>query len=106
MSKCFELPAEANIYNIMETRDSLQAWVAEQNLKSQGPLEISARDVEEIDGAGLQLLASLSSTVPDWRLVDASPIFMDACRTMGFDHWLDVRYLRTEAFGATGRETT
>jgi hypothetical protein len=106
MSKCFELPAEANIYNIMETRESLLAWVAEQNLRSHGPLEISARDVAEIDGAGLQLLASLGSTAPGWRLVDASPIFLDACRTLGFDAWLDLRYLKAADSSANARETT
>ena len=79
MSKGFELPAEANIYNIMEIRESLLAWVAEQDTRAQGPLEVSARDVAEIDGAGLQLLASLSSTAPGWRLAKQSSTSNRSC---------------------------
>ena len=54
MSEPFELPTELNIYSALETRDALLAWVTEQMGKGQDGLEISARNVEEVDGSGLQ----------------------------------------------------
>lgn len=93
MSDRFELPSELNIYSALESRDALLAWASEQMTKAKGYLEISARDVAEVDGAGLQLLAALSNMEQTWHLVDTSEPFADACRTMGFGHWLDPRYL-------------
>ena len=60
-------------------------------------LEVSARDVGEVDGSGLQLVASLSNMDTPWRLVETSDAFAEACRLMGFAHWLDKRYLKTGA---------
>jgi ABC-type transporter Mla MlaB component len=94
MGERFELPSELNIYGAIETRDALLAWVSEHSAKSPDGLEISARDVGEIDGAGLQLLASLSNMEQSWQLVEASEVFVDACRTLGLTHWLDKRYLK------------
>jgi ABC-type transporter Mla MlaB component len=94
MSERFELPAELNIYGALETRDTLLSWVTEQVAKPHDYLQISARDVAEIDGSGLQLLAALSNMEHTWHLVEASPTFEEACRTMGFAHWLDKRYLK------------
>jgi anti-anti-sigma regulatory factor len=95
MVERFELPAELNIYSALETRDALLAWVAEQTSKGRDFLEISARDVAEVDGSGLQLLAALSNGDTPWRLVEASTPFADACRTIGLTSWLDARYLKT-----------
>jgi anti-anti-sigma regulatory factor len=83
-----------NIYSALESRDALLSWASEQMSKTHEYLEISARDVAEVDGAGLQLLAALNNMEQTWHLVDASPVFADACRTMGFAHWLDKRYLK------------
>lgn len=91
MGNRFELPSELNIYSAQATRDALLAWVAQQAASSGGALEISARTVDEVDGAGLQLLAALSQTSPNWHLVEASPVFAEACRTLGLGHWLDPR---------------
>jgi anti-anti-sigma regulatory factor len=93
MQTPFELPAELNIYSATETRDALLAWSSEKAGHG-STLEVSARDVVEIDGSGLQLLASLGNAEHHWRLVEASTVFMEACRTMGFAQWLDARYLR------------
>lgn len=101
MSDRFELPSELNIYNALESRDALLAWASEQMTKAKGYLEISARDVAEVDGAGLQLLAALSNMEQTWHLVDASEPFAEACRTMGFGHWLDPRYLKPSGAEAT-----
>jgi anti-anti-sigma regulatory factor len=97
MGERFELPAELNIYSALETRDALLAWVAEQSPKGRDWLEISARDVAEVDGSGLQLLAALSNGEQSWRLVEASDAFAEACRTIGLTQWLDKRYLKTGA---------
>jgi anti-anti-sigma regulatory factor len=100
MGERFELPAELNIYSAMETRDALLAWVAEQSAKGRDILEVSARDVAEVDGSGLQLLAALSHGDTPWRLVEASTPFATACRTLGLGDWLDGRHLKAAAGGA------
>jgi anti-anti-sigma regulatory factor len=100
MSERFELPSELNIYKALETRDVLLAWATEQAGKNPGDLEVSARDVTDVDGAGLQLLAALSNMGQTWRLVDASSEFERACCTMGFAHWLDKRYLKKSSMEA------
>lgn len=97
MIEPFELPAELTIYSALETRDALLAWVTEHTAKSDKPLLVSARGVSEVDGSGLQLLAALSNMDLTWRLVDTSSAFTEACRTLGLSHWLDPRYLKSEA---------
>ena len=97
MIERFELPAELNIYSAQETRDALLSWSAGQTAKGADHLEVSARDVAEVDGSGLQLLASLGNMDQTWRLVDASAVFIDACNILGFGHWLDPRYLKAAA---------
>lgn len=94
MSTPFSLPSELNIYSALETRDALLAWVSERASKSDA-LEISAGDVSEIDGSGLQMLAALSNMEQSWHLVEASNVFAEACHTLGFAHWLDKRYLKS-----------
>ena len=100
MSERFELPAELNIYGALETRDALLAWVAENNVQGADSLEICARNVQEVDGSGLQLLASLSNMGQSWRLTDPSDAFSDACRTLGFADWLEGRPARGKQAGA------
>ena len=90
----FELPSELNIYSALETRDALLAWATEQAIHGHDTLHISARDVTEVDGSGLQLLAALSNMEHSWHLVESSAVFSEACRTLGFAHWLDKRYLK------------
>ena len=94
MSYRFELPAELTIYGVMETRDALLAWAEKARAQTNAPLEISARDVEAVDGSGLQLLASLSNMEVTWWLVQSSRVFSEACRTMGLGEWLDNPYLK------------
>jgi anti-anti-sigma regulatory factor len=100
MGERFELPAELNIYSAMETRDALLAWVAAQVAKGRDVLEVSARDVAEVDGSGLQLLAALSHGETTLRLVEVSDAFADACRTLGLADWLNGRKLKTAGGGA------
>jgi len=89
MSTPFELPQEMTIYSAVETRDALLGWVTEQSAKSAKLLEISAAKVEEIDGAGLQLLAALSNTEQNWQLLNPSAAFVDACKAIGLSAWLE-----------------
>lgn len=97
MSDRFELPPELNIYCALELRDALLAWASKPVAQAKEHLEVSARDVTEVDGAGLQLLAALGNREQPWHLVEASPMFAEACRTMGFAHWLDQRHLKAGA---------
>jgi len=96
MGERFELPAELNIYSALEIRDNLLAWVAENGSKGGDYLEVSARDVAEVDASGLQLLAALSNGEQAWRLVEASAVFAEACRTIGLAQWLDSRHTKIE----------
>jgi anti-anti-sigma regulatory factor len=89
MSDPYVLPPELNIYNALQTREAILAWAAAHSAKGKDSLPISAQDVAEVDGAGLQLLAALSNMDQTWRLVDASAVFREACQTLGFGHWLD-----------------
>jgi hypothetical protein len=89
MSKPFELPEEMTIYSAVETRDALLAWLTEQSAKSAKLLEISAAKVREVDGSGLQLLASLSHIDQPWRLVNPSAALLEAGKTLGLEDWLD-----------------
>jgi ABC-type transporter Mla MlaB component len=88
MDDQFDLPADLTIYGVLDIRDALLAWVAEQTEKSTPLLKVSAKDVESVDGAGLQLLASLGSMEVTWQLSDTSAAFSEACTTMGLSHWL------------------
>jgi ABC-type transporter Mla MlaB component len=88
MSKPFELPEEMTIYSALETRDALLAWVTEQSAKSVKVVKISAAKVSEIDGSGLQLLASLAHMDQPWQLVDPSDALLEAGKTLGLGDWL------------------
>jgi hypothetical protein len=101
MNERFELPAELTIYTAQETCDGLLLWVKEHSSKGGAMLKISAREVNAIDGAGLQLLAALSNMELNWQLVDTSVAFSDACRLMGLLDWLDSPYLNSNVMGVT-----
>lgn len=89
MRHCFPLPAELTIYSAMETRDRLLAWMAEAQGPDGGTALVSAADVREVDGAGLQLLAALSRSPQPWRLVDPGEALASACQALGLSGWLD-----------------
>lgn len=94
MSKPFELPPEMTIYSALETRDTLLAWVTEQSAKSGKTLKISAANVSEIDGSGLQLLASMAHMDQAWQLVEPSNALLEASKIMGLDDWLSEQTAR------------
>lgn len=88
MSTPFELPEELTIYSAVETRDALLAWVTAQGDDPSKPLGISAAKVCEVDGSGLQLLASLAHMDQPWQLLNPSEALLQACQTMGLSTWL------------------
>lgn len=88
MSTPFELPSEMTIYNVMETRDTLLAWVTEQLAQSCPCLDVSATQVQVVDGAGLQLLVALSNMGQPWRLLNPSAALQSACDTLGLQAWV------------------
>jgi ABC-type transporter Mla MlaB component len=100
MSERYELPAELNIYSVMEVRDALLAWVSKPDVQEQEFVEVSAAQVGEVDGSGLQLLAALANMEKPWHLVAASDTFVEACRTLGFGRWLDAGHLDSAKAGA------
>ena len=89
MGKRFELTPEWNIYGALESRDALLAWASEQSAKGNDMLEVSAAKVSEIDGSGLQLLAALTNQESSWKLVDASDAIVEACKSLGFNDWVE-----------------
>lgn len=97
MKESYELPSELTIYGVLDARTALLAWLEEQADGPEDVVDISAAKVAEIDGAGLQLLAALSSMGQAWRLSDPSERFSDACRALGFGHWLKGRPVRGHA---------
>ena len=87
MTEPYRLPTELNIYAVAEMRVALLAWV-EERTKAKEPLELSAQEVAEIDGAGMQLLVSLSNMRLPWKITASSTAFADACRLLGLQTWL------------------
>ncbi len=88
MSHAFDLPAELTIYSVMETRDALLTWAEKMRAESADTLQVKGAAVEQVDGAGLQLLASLAATDANWELLEPSAALADACRCMGLSRWL------------------
>lgn len=94
MEESFELPSELNIYGALETRDALLAWVEKQNTLGTEYLNLSASNVEVVDGSGLQLISALFNMEQRCRIVSASEVFVESCRTMGLVHWLDTKIMK------------
>ena len=90
----FELPQDLCIYTVQSVHANLTEWT--QSRPASNILLISAGQVEKVDGAGLQLLAALSNGEQAWRLVEASAVFAEACRTLGLAQWLDSRHTKIE----------
>jgi anti-anti-sigma regulatory factor len=100
MSHDFTLPAELTIYSAAETRGALLGWLAGHGGEPTEPLTLAAHGVEEVDGAGLQLLCALSLSLERkhwaWQLVAPSAAFTTACRSLGLTEWL-AQHLAAEA---------
>ena len=88
------LPAELTIYTAGEVHPLWRAWLAETDHADAPPeCRIDAAAVDQIDGAGLQLLISLANSLAarqrTLRLVDASALLVNACQTLGLSALLE-----------------
>jgi anti-anti-sigma regulatory factor len=84
------LPAELTIYTVGELHPQWCAWLAEASHSDDDtPVCLDAAAVDQIDGAGLQLLVSLANSLAarqrTLQLVDASSLLRDACKTLGLE---------------------
>lgn len=91
MTSRFELPAELTIYTVADTARSLVAWLAGSDA-STTTRELTADQVLEVDGAGLQLLASLHKScalrTQPLQITQASETLQKACSTLGLQDLL------------------
>ena len=92
MRERFELPVELTIYSAAETRAALLAWLERQDLSAAEPVEIGGANIEDVDGAGLQLLGALAQTLSQrgaaWRVSNPSRALREACEVLGSSQWL------------------
>jgi anti-anti-sigma regulatory factor len=79
------LPRELTIHTAADTHQALLAWVA--GLGDARAWRIDASPVDETDGAGVQLLLSLSRSAAQAQatlhIETPSPVLERACRTLG-----------------------
>lgn len=91
MSQTYTLPAELTIYTISETHARCVNWLT-QDGNADKCLQVDARDVAEVDAAGIQLLMSLSNTLladdRELKLLYPSELLTAACRALGADSLL------------------
>ncbi|OYY64046.1 MAG: hypothetical protein B7Y51_05055 [Burkholderiales bacterium 28-67-8] len=84
------LPAELTIYTVSELHPQWSTWLADVgSTDDDTPVSIDAAAVDQIDGAGLQLLVSLSNSLAarqrTLQLVGASQLLINACHTLGLE---------------------
>lgn len=65
MSTAFELPSELTIYTADSTRQALLNWLQARTSQVTSPFSLPAAQVEEVDSAGLQVLAALANTLAE-----------------------------------------
>ena len=84
------LPAELTIYTVGELHPLWLAWL--QQGAASTPAEVQAAAVEQVDGAGLQLLLSLSRAVAEreraLRILAPSEVLRAGCAALGLNDWL------------------
>ena len=86
------LPSELTIYTASETHRAWLAWLAAEQAGSADPAPdglcpVDAAAVEQVDGAGVQLLISLAASLAQQRrrlqLLDPSAALRQACTSLG-----------------------
>lgn len=87
MTERFDLPAELTIYTVQATRDSMLAWV-EQLQSGSDAVALCGAAVQDVDGAGLQLLGALQRTLDtkglDVVLGQPSEMLLNVARALGW----------------------
>ena len=90
MSAALVLPAELSIYTAGELSSHWLAWLDAQ--AGEGPGQVDASAVAEIDAAGLQLLLSLSAALQrrgrSLQLLQPSAALQSACQALGLQSLL------------------
>lgn len=83
MTHTLSLPQELSIYTASETRTDWLTWLADLP----DDVEIDGSAVEQVDGAGIQLLLALRHALKQrgrpWRLRATSATLTAACSTLG-----------------------
>lgn len=86
------LPAELTIYTAAELRTQWLEWVAALDPADAGDALVDAAAVDQVDAAGVQLLAalvrSIAATGLGWRLDAPSDALRAACTTLGLERLL------------------
>ena len=86
------LPGELTIFTAAEVREALLSALADRSA-ADAPLRVDGSGVIDVDGAGVQLLVSLSRLCDrderGWHLAEPSDALVGACRTLGLSMWLD-----------------
>ena len=86
MEPSFSLPAELTVYTVGELFPQCQVWM---HADARPGLPVQARDVTEVDAAGVQLLLSWSRTLVAGQrclhLVEPSDVLVAACAALGAD---------------------
>lgn len=87
-----ELPAELNIYTASELHGRWLAWLGDLPA-DEADARLNAAHVEQIDGAGMQLLVALQRTLAArgcaMRLIEPSQVLCDASAALGLSEWLE-----------------
>lgn len=95
MTAAFQLPTELTIYSVGATRDALMAWLTQQDASPGDSVEIDAGHVEDIDGAGVQMLGALTAALTQrgllWCVTAPSSHLLEVCKVMGSLGWLERR---------------
>ena len=88
------LPDELSIYTVGELHRHWLDRLAESPADG-APRPVSARAVDHVDAAGLQLLLSLDRALAQrgcgLLLLDPSPVLVDSCAAVGLGPWLHTR---------------
>lgn len=85
-----DLPAELTIYTVGELHPQWISWL--QQGAAPAPAEVRAAAVEQVDGAGLQLLLSLSRAFAErersLHILAPSEALRAGCAALGLGDWL------------------
>lgn len=85
------LPEELTIYTVGELHPRWRAW-ADESAAQPDPVTVDGSAVDQIDGAGLQLLVSLCRTLTarhtGLQLANASTALREGCAALGLSAWL------------------
>jgi ABC-type transporter Mla MlaB component len=91
MPTTFVLPQELTIYTAGETRAQWLSWLSAPG----DAANVDASAVEQVDGAGLQLLVSLRRSFDEQHrtltLQQPSALLRDACKALGLEGLLAPR---------------